>query len=151
MKPHKTPEEIAAILSSYGVASRVETVEQLSYVVVLNRYEDAAFAVQADGTVIGSQFAMRFGGSLRSRKIRNEVELHDRCKAITDIVARDAKVRAEAKIATAVADELKKLSMVAVAVSGRVEITLSFTPEHARKYGPKIAAVLAAKDTEEAL
>lgn len=69
-------------------------------------------------------------------------EVKEQCELIAEVVRRDDEHRAKLAAAQAAVDELRALGIHAVVASGRVSVTLDFSPEYARAMGPKIAALL---------
>lgn len=89
---------------------------------------------------------MRLGRtkSLRARTVwaSEHKSLARRCEEIAERVKEHATNREADSKTRAVAEELRGLGMSAVALRGRVVITLDLSPEYAADVGPKIAAVM---------
>lgn len=109
--------------------------------------ERRAFLVSS--TEVASVQVETLNGHLRPRNFTRDgkspkrwADVKDHCELIVEVVRRDDERRAKIGMAREVTDDLRALGLPAVVVSGRVAITLDFSPEHAREMGPKIAALL---------
>jgi hypothetical protein len=151
----QTAEKIAAIFAGLGLSARVEmvgdSIESARVVVRAGDRDVEAFLVFPSG--IGAAKIDLLRSAMRPMHFdrpekglpKRWREVKERCERIVSCLESDTEQRTTINRAQAVADDLKRLGLVAVVVSGRVSITLDLSPEYAAEVGPKIAAVMSEK------
>ena len=80
------------------------------------------------------------------RKLGQWTDIARRCALLAEVVRDTVAVRAEKALAWEVCDALANFGLPATTRDGRVVLTMSFTPEYARKMGPRIAALFAERE-----
>lgn len=141
---------LVALLGAHGLVARVEKRQSGTLAVYggnSDRDEECLFCV-GDDVVRAPTLALGRTKTLRKKDIRMSAfgVLRLRCADIAARFVEHKSNRATQEKAWDVAGALKKEGLPAVAFHGRVEINLSLSPEYAAEVGPKIAAVLAARE-----
>ena len=147
MTNQQAAEKIVAMFAALGFPAHVDRacqdVESVMHVVVGPAGQSVPVFEVASNGVQALAVRLLIGGlSARPASRPKWKDIEARCERIVDLMRDDTEKREQIKAAKAVADELKALGLPAVVVSGRVSITLDFSPEYAREMGPKLLAML---------
>lgn len=143
--------QIVAVFEAQGFPARIEIVPdslKSAKVFVGAAPEHYAFLVfpsavaSARIDLLRGHMAPKHFSREDGKRPKRWAEVKELCERIVVRLQADAEARAEIDAARAVVADLRALGLPALVVSGRVSITLDFSPEYAREMGPKLLAVL---------